>query len=228
MEPRFWHDRWESGELGFHQADVNELLQQHWSALELEADAPVFVPLCGKSLDMHWLRRRGHPVVGVDLSPIAIREFFEETRIRTHSEERGRLECVSGGGFTLYCGDFFDLTSAELAGIRGVYDRAALIALPEAVRSRYAAHLDAILPEAVSMLLITIEYEQTRMEGPPYSVASDEVERLFGESFEIETLWHSGVVPASPRFQERGLETWQEHVQRLVRPAARAGATGPR
>ncbi len=228
VEPRFWHERWESGQLGFHQADVNDLLKQHWSALEVDPSAPVFVPLCGKSLDMRWLRERGHPVIGVEISPIAIREFFEEAGIESHSDTTDGFERFSGGGFTLYCGDFFDLTKAPFAEVRAVYDRASLIALPESGRSRYVRHLTGILPETVSILLITIEYDPGQMEGPPYSVSPQEVDQLFGESFEIETLWESGIVPASPRFQERGLSTWQERVQRLVRRGGESGTPDSR
>jgi len=247
VKSEFWHERWEANQLGFHQAEVNSLLREHWPKLGVPKGASVFVPLCGKSLDMVWLRAAGHPVVGVEISPIAIRDFFAEAGIEstsaaspkvattarddTHvlgdvpgnapSEAFDPLIRSSGGGFDLYCGDFFALEAVQLADVRAVYDRASLIALPPEMRMRYAKHLARVLPEAVTILLITIEYDQSRMKGPPHSVAPDEVEQLFGESFEIECLWSSGPAEPTERFRERGLESFSESVWRLERKSAR-------
>jgi thiopurine S-methyltransferase len=196
---------------------VNPLLERNWPRLDLAAEAPVFVPLCGKSLDMHWLHDRGHPVTGVELSPIAIREFYEEAGMESRSESHGALDLVSGGGFELYRGDLFELTREDLARICGVYDRACLIALPPSLRSRYAEHLIEILPEPAEILLITIEHDQTQKSGSPHSAPLSEIDQLFGGAFTIDELATSGVLDAPPHFQERGLVSWQERVQRLAR-----------
>ena len=227
MEARFWHERWESwksgsGELGFHQDEVNAQLVRSWPRLAIPGSAPVFVPLCGKSLDMHWLRAQGHPVIGVEFSPIAVRDFFEDAPIAFREETRGPLRRLSGGGYTLFCGDLFDLEPADLEGVRGCYDRASLIALPPELRQRYARKMMEILPREAMILLVTIEYDQTKMAGPPHSVPPSEVEILYGEEFEIERLETSGPKPASPRFQERGLDVWSEHVLLLRRRPGRA------
>jgi len=217
MDPEFWHTRWESEQLGFHQTEANALLREHWPRLDLAPEAGVFVPLCGKSLDMHWLRERGHPVLGVELSPIAIQNFFAEAGLECERRRRGPFEVSSSAGLELFCGDFFDLTKADLDGVRAFYDRACLIALPPAMRERYAAHLKAILPREVTGLLVTVEYDQASMDGPPHSVTPAEVEQLFGDEFEIETLWQSGEVPPPPPVPERGIETWCETLSRLRR-----------
>lgn len=221
MKAEFWHERWESNQLGFHQTEINPVLIEYWPTLGVAADGPVFVPLCGKSLDMHWLRAAGHPVIGIDLSPIAVQDFFVEAKIdstsATSSTGRSALELSTGGGYALYCGDFFDLEPNHLASVHAVYDRASLIALPPETRRRYAEHLTAILPVVVSILLITIEYDSSRMNGPPHSVPASEVEALFGPAFEIEALWSSGPEEPTPRFRERGLESWNETVWRLRR-----------
>lgn len=221
MKARFWHDRWEADQLGFHQAEVNGLLTTRWPSLDVAPDRPVFVPLCGKSLDMRWLRERGHPVVGVEFSPIAIRDFFEEAGLDVTPEKRGAFDISRSDGYRLYCGDFFELTRKDLEGVGGVYDRAALIALPPETRIRYARHLAEILPTSASILMITLDYDQTRMDGPPHSVPTDEVERLFGEAFEIDPLFSSGPQPPTDHFRERGLEVWTETVWRLRRGDAR-------
>jgi thiopurine S-methyltransferase len=251
MKSEFWHERWEANQLGFHQTEVNPLLREHWPKLCVPKGASVFVPLCGKSLDMVWLRAAGHPVVGVEISPIAIRDFFADAGIESTSAASPRMATTardgtlvsdtvpdnmpgnaphrtgapltrsSGGGVDLYCGDFFALEAAQLADVRAVYDRASLIALPPEMRMRYAKHLSKVLPETVSILLITIEYDQSRMKGPPHSVPPDEVEQLFGEAFGIECLWSSGPEEPTERFRERGVESWCENVWQLERRSAR-------
>jgi len=194
---------------------------EHWPALGLPADCPVFVPLCGKSLDMSWLRAAGHPIKGVEFSPIAIRDFFAENQIEASTSSEGALECSTGSGYELYCGDFFDITPKILATVRAVYDRASLIALPPELRQRYAAHLIQSLPREITIMLITLEYDSSRMNGPPHSVPASEVETLFGEAFTIETLWSSGPETPTERFRERGLDSWCETVWRLDRGETR-------
>ena len=226
LKAAFWHDRWKNDQIGFHNEEVNERLTRHWPTLGIEEGAKVFVPLCGKSLDMHWLRQQGHPVLGVDLSPIAIHAFFSEAGI-TPSEESeeseesedssGALTRSSAEGVELFCGDLFDLTEDDLSDIRACYDRGSLIALPPDLRRRYAEHLSRVLPERVTILLITLEYDQTKMGGPPHSVPPTEVEDLFGGSFEVETLWSSGWIDAPQRFRDRGLEERCDTVLRLDR-----------
>jgi thiopurine S-methyltransferase len=221
MKSEFWHERWESNQLGFHQAEVNRLLMEHWPGLGLPAASPVFVPLCGKSLDMTWLRAAGHPIVGVEFSPIAVHDFFAENQIEASTAYRGVLECSSGSGHELYCGDFFDMTPEVLSTVRAVYDRAALIALPPELRKRYAEHLIRALPPDITIMLITLEYDSSRMNGPPHSVPASEVEMLFGESFAIEVLWSSGPEAPTDRFRERGLDVWCETAWRLDRGETR-------
>ena len=218
MKAEFWHERWEANQLGFHQQEINSLLCEYWPRLGLDADTTVFVPLCGKSLDMHWLRSAGHPVVGVELSPIAVRDFFSEAELETSGPDKhGALAQTSSPGFDLYCGDFFSLEPTHLDEIGAVYDRASLIALPPEMRSRYAEHMAEILPANVTLLLITIEYDQTKMKGPPHSVLPQEVEGLYGTSFEIERLAATGPTEPPEPFRSRGLDTWTESIWRLRR-----------
>jgi len=221
VKAAFWHERWENNQLGFHQQEINGSLVEHWPALSLRANAPVFVPLCGKSLDMRWLHDAGHPVIGVEISPIACRNFFDEAGIPfTVDALPGGLECYAGENYQLYCGDLFALKAKHLAHVEAVFDRASLIALPPDTRKRYAQHMKAILPQDISILLITVEYDQSKMSGPPHSVPDAEVEALYADAFSLEVIATSGFVEAHPRFQERGLAKWKETVWRLDRGAA--------
>ena len=65
MEPDFWHQKWQSNEIGFHKAEANPLLVEHFSALGLDAGARVFVPLCGKTLDIRWLLAQGLSLIHI-------------------------------------------------------------------------------------------------------------------------------------------------------------------
>jgi thiopurine S-methyltransferase len=130
MEEEFWLERWDRGQIGFHQREVNPDLRRSWPDLGLAPGDPVFVPLCGKSRDMGWLRSQGHPVLGVELSPRAVSDFFSESGLEPEWRRHRKLRVAEAGGVRIHQGDFFDLTAEDLAGVGAVYDRAALIALP--------------------------------------------------------------------------------------------------
>lgn len=173
MQPDFWHDRWTRHQIGFHESAVNPLLVEHFPSLgRLEPGSRVFVPLCGKTLDIDWLLARGLEVVGVELSPIAVAELHERVG---HPP-----------GLRVIVGDFFALTAGQIGAIDVVYDRAALIALPAEMRRRYVAHLKAITASA-PQLLVTLDYEPAVAEGPPFAVTDEEV-RVHYDDFKCERV----------------------------------------
>jgi thiopurine S-methyltransferase len=215
MEPKFWLERWQQGQIGFHQAEINAHLQEFWGRLQLPLGSPVFVPLCGKSRDLLWLRGQGHPVLGVEISPLAVQDFFREHQLAPSIRPDGFFERYESDGLVILCGDFFAMTPAQLAAVAGVYDRASLIALPAALRARYAAHLQQLLPARTETLLITLEYPDAEMEGPPFSVRQAEVERLYAGRYAIAPIYAKDVLAENARFREQGLTGLVERVYRL-------------
>lgn len=212
MKKEFWLERWERAEIGFHQNEVNPYLLRHWHELSSSRGSEVFVPLCGKSLDMVWLRRQGYAVLGVELSPIAVQDFFKENgQLQTHAK-RGKFECCEADGIRILCGDFFDLGKEDLAKVNAVYDRASLVALPPDMRERYARHLVSILPPATQILLVTFDYPQAEMPGPPFAVSVGEVEALYGQYAGIRLLAQENALAQNPRFKERGVSRMQENI----------------
>jgi thiopurine S-methyltransferase len=210
MKKEYWLERWQRNDTAFHQNEINPYLCEFWQRLRLSPASTVLVPLCGKSRDMLWLRQQGHAVLGVELSVIAAQAFFAENALVSHGDAGDRFTHLETNGVHVWCGDFFDLTAQDTAAVSAVYDRAALVALPPDMRRRYAHHLLRILPLGTQILLVTLDYPQHEMAGPPFAVSFDEVTALYGARAEITLLSQQDVLAQTPRFQERGLSRLQE------------------
>jgi len=219
MHEAFWQARWSRSEIGFHQAEVNAYLQQHWSGLQLSRATQVLVPLCGKSLDMLWLLGRGHRVLGVELAQKAVDDFFAENELLPQITRVGDFLLYRADNLQILCGDFFALGREHLHECAAFYDRAALIALPGEMRARYVAHLNAVLPSACQGLLVTLDYPQAQMSGPPFAVADAEVRELFEGAWQIQALECRDVLRDNDnwKFLQRGLSRLEERVYRLVK-----------
>ncbi len=212
MKKEFWLERWERAEIGFHQNEINPYLLRHWKELHPACVGEVFVPLCGKSLDMVWLRQQGCAVLGVELSAIAVQDFFKENGKSATHINNGKFECCEADGIRILCGDFFDLSKQDLAKVSTVYDRASLVALPPEMRERYARHLVDILLSGTQILLITFDYPQAEMDGPPFAVSVNEVEALYGKYAEVRLLAQEDALAQNPRFKQRGMSRMQENI----------------
>lgn len=187
MDADFWHRKWATNDIGFHESAVNPLLVRHFDALALPKGRRVFLPLCGKTLDIHWLLSQDYRVAGAELNRSAVEQLFAELGVTPTVTPCGSLERFSAPDLDVFVGDFFDLAAGVLGPVDAIYDRAALVALPEATRGRYAAHLAEITARA-PQLLICFEYDQQRMAGPPFSVAGEEVARHYGTRYAVTAL----------------------------------------
>lgn len=211
MKPKFWLERWQNNQIGFHQADHNPFLKEFWPRLGVADDARVFVPLCGKSLDMRWLEAQGHNVVGVELAKLAIENYFDpEPAVNTENVDR--FVCYRGERTEIYHGDFFDLSSPILEGVEAVFDRGALVALPPDMRFRYVDHMLRIVPDGCRILLITLEYDQSMVSGPPHAVEADEIERIYGHRCDVDLLESFVTNTLPPHFEDRGIRQAVESV----------------
>jgi thiopurine S-methyltransferase len=217
VQPDFWHKRWRTGQIGFHQSAVDRYLEQFWGDLALEDHSPTFVPLCGKSLDLLWLRNRGHRVTGVELSPVALETFCMEHGIPARRRVRDDFEVYDSVGLSLLCGDFFSLTQERLGGVCAVYDRAALISWTPELRAAYVQHMTSLTSPGAQTLLVTIEYPQAQMTGPPFSVGADDVDRLYGPNHAIRNLSRTDVLASEHRLRSRGVTQLHEACYRLTR-----------
>lgn len=184
MDAEFWLERWREGRIGFHEGRPNDLLVAHGKALG--PAGRVLVPLCGKAVDMAYLASLGHQVVGIELAEAAAAAFFQEHGLEAPPTQRGPFVERSAGGITILQGDFFDARPEDVGTITAFYDRAAIVALPPELRPRYAAHLQELVGADTPGLVITFEYPQEKMAGPPFSVGEDELRRYFSRVERLE------------------------------------------
>ncbi len=212
METDFWIERWKNNEIGFHQETINRHLEEYWRHLDVPAGSTVFVPLCGKSLDMLWLVDQGYRVLGIELSHAAVESFFRENELAVEVTEENGLHLWKSQSISIYEGDFFSLAPKQLSGVSAVFDRASLIALPDWMRCDYVEALKKLLPPSMGILLITLVYDQEEMQGPPFSVSADEVGQLYREWCDVEEIASIDALTEEPGFRKRGLTSLQEKV----------------
>lgn len=213
----FWHQRWRDCQIGFHQSRVTPLLGQYWDAIKVPSGGRVFVPLCGKSLDLTWLAGRGHRVLGVELSQLAVDQFFDEHALTPAVQDTryGRRHVV--GDIEIVCGDVFALDANVLADCTGVYDRAALIALPRQMRERYTRDVYSRLPAGCRGLLVTLEYPPHEKNGPPFPVQGDEVASLYSRDWRLHLLERRDILAAQPGFIAEGVTSLHTSAWELQR-----------
>ena len=187
MEASFWHEKWEKKEIGFHEPKVNPILVANLAQLDLDEGARLFLPLCGKTKDIAWLLSQGFSVVGAELSELAIKELFDEMGQTPTIEQHASFSHYSAERIDIYVGDIFELSSLVLGAVDAIYDRAAMVALPSAMRVRYAQHLRKITHDA-QQLLVCFEYDQAQLAGPPFAVSEDEVRAHYAAHYGLRIL----------------------------------------
>lgn len=216
MKEEFWLKKWLDNEIGFNQAKPNKLMQRYFPTLNLKSGSRIFVPLCGKSIDMLWLAGQGYKVIGVELSQSACKAFFKENIMPVKVEEYGDFVVYNGGEITLLSGDFFSLNKNTLGKVDAVYDRAALIALPSELRQQYSQHMMELFDEDTKGFLITTTYDQDQMQGPPFSIDENEVNVLYGEYLDVKQVYSKPVSEIPMHLKEKGLLQATEQVYCLT------------
>jgi thiopurine S-methyltransferase len=187
MDESFWQQKWQRNEIAFHGREANPLLVKYFGDLSLPKGRRVFVPLCGKTLDIHWLLSHDYRVAGAELSKIAVEQLFAELGVEPSITFIDQISRYSADNIDIFVGNIFNLSRSVLGPIDATYDRAALVALPAPMRDRYTAHLIDITDRA-PQLLITYVYDQRLMDGPPFSVSDDEVRRQYRDNYDLKRL----------------------------------------
>lgn len=222
MEHNFWRNKWNINQIGFHLDYVHPLLKRNLELFftvdplkeQQKIEQTIFVPLCGKTLDIGYLLSQGYSVVAVELSEIAVDAVFRALDIQPEITQWQGGKLFRAQNLQIFCGDFFALTQADIGEIALVYDRAALIALPETMRLDYASHL-AKITQYASQLLITLDYDQAIAGGPPFAVSSTEVESLYGGTYPIQLIEEADIIEEEPRFKAKGLTSFYQRAYKL-------------
>ena len=201
-----WLERWREGRIGWHEEGGNASLKKHWKA----SGRRVLVPMCGKTVDMLWLEEQGNSVVGVELSDIAARAFFEENDLQ-YTIREGTLPAYTalGRDITIFCGDLF---AFDEPGFTGWYDRGAFVATPAEQRAAYAEHINALLAPGACRLLITLEYDDVIAAGPPFSTSPEEIRRYWPDLKLVDR--YDDIENGPPKFRDAGLKEMFETVWR--------------
>ena len=221
MDAKYWQKAWSEDRTGFHQKNVNKRLIRYWPELRLAQGVTVFVPLCGKSSDMLWLHQNGYQVLGCELSDKAVRAFYDENQLDYIESKTAEFHRFTGvgkaAGLDVWAGDYFDLKSSDTAACCAFYDRASLIAMKPSMRADYARQLINLTRPDAQGLLLTIAYDESRMNGPPFSVPDADVHLLLGSNCTIEVAEHYSGSDRLGNLAKRGLETLEERVYLLKR-----------
>ena len=184
MDDAFWFEKWREGKLGFHEGKPNAMLARHLA--RLGTNRRVLVPLCGKAEDLAFLAAHGHRVLGIELVEDAVRAFFAEHQLVPAIERAGELVVYSAGAITIIAGNVFAVAPAIAGPVDALYDRAALIALPD--RARYVAHLRSLVTPGSPAIVVTLEYPPDRMAGPPFSVDEAELRSYYADAQLLEQV----------------------------------------
>ena len=183
MKADFWHNRWKNNDTGWHEPAANAALTTNIQHLAHTSGARVFVPMCGKTLDIHWLLENGYNVTGAELNEPAVQELFDELGKTPEVTQHGEHTRYQTPDLTVWVGDILTLSRALLGEVDALYDRGALVALPESMRQQYTPHLIDIT-DAAPQLLVAFHYDQSHMEGPPFSISETELVRDYDTRYQ--------------------------------------------
>lgn len=204
MEHEFWHKRWQTNDIGFHEEGGNRLLKQYCEACKLEAGSTILVPFCGKTRDIAWLISQGFKVIGIELNEQAVQQLFNESGYMPQIQSTDELTRYFVSDLTVYVGDFFSATEALIGPVDMIYDRGALVALPPAMRGKYAQHLLSLAPK-VQQFTVCYQYDQDLFKGPPFNVSEHDIFTYYGETHYINRL-HKGHIEGGFRGEDEVYE----------------------
>ncbi|MBV7317405.1 thiopurine S-methyltransferase [Shewanella sp. NIFS-20-20] len=220
MDAAFWHERWHNRQIGFHQTQVNPLLQRHWPRLQLDGQGQIWVPLCGKSVDMLYLAELGYHVLGCELSELAVREFFSDNQLTFSAICHDQHQVFRCEQIELWQGDYFTFPLELSRRCVAFYDRAAMIAMPSDMRQAYAMQLAQSVSAGTQGLLITLDYPQAMLDGPPFAVSQDWLHQSVSPYFDIELLESCDVLADNPKFLKKQVPRLTENAYLLTRRGA--------
>lgn len=203
----FWQQHWSDGQTAFHLDDIHPDLQVFLPVLSLELGDTVFVPLCGRTLDIGYLLNVGYNVIAIEMVEYAVQQLFNQLSIVPEVSGWKQGKCYRADHLTVYVGNYFDLSSDECAEVSAIYDRAALAAMPYKLQQRYCQHLGDITVYA-KQLVIASAFDQTKMQGPPFTITPQHIQQYYGQHYTIELLNEIETIKEEMDFQKQQLDSF--------------------
>ena len=189
MEKGFWLKKWDDNQIGFHEEDYNPNLVKFWPQLASDNQlSTILVPLCGKTKDILYLAAQGHKVIGVELSELAAKSFFEENQLAYQEESHKDWKRFTSDNISILVTDLLKIDLDLLKDCNGFYDRASVVALPLVMRKEYIQLLLS-LPHLKAGLMIAMSFDDNKSEvGPPFSMDQADIKMLFDGKSDLEEL----------------------------------------
>lgn len=185
-----------------------KLVQYHDRLVQGKKNSRVFVPLCGKSLDLIYLSEQGHEVIGLEYSKIAVNDFFEENNLAYNKEQCEGSPFVKYAAkdknITIYQGDLFDF-SQEVCGsgsIDAVWDRGSFVAINVSSRDKYVELMSSLVKPSGRILMEIVKYHDPDYYGPPRIILEQDLKSYF-KRFTVEVSEYELFDP-QPSYYKRG------------------------
>ncbi len=218
MELSYWQSRWRKGNIGFHMDEGYPGLKKHWEKLSIGSSCKVLVPLCGKSMDLIWLAQRTELVTGVEVADEAVESFFSENNLSPTVSNKGLFEIWRANNIEIWKGDFLKFPEHNTVTFDLIYDKAALVALPQDFRKKYVQKIIRLTGKGAIYLLHHFIYPENEMTGPPFSVTPNEIDTLF-QNYDQTILEDNELeIHKFEKFRQRGLKTGLRERLLLLKP----------
>jgi len=200
---QMWKDRWDAGQIGFHKSDVHQTLVKYIDKLFPNGNkGKIFVPLCGKTVDMKWLADNGIDVIGLDAVRVSLEQFYSEHNIENSVEkcadlgQEAEVFKSSDNKIRLYCADMFKFSPDIEGTFDAIWDRGSLVAIYRKDVPTYAEIIKKLLKPGASCLVEVFEYDVSIFDGvdnpqkppPPHPVLEEELRRLYEPDCSVEQL----------------------------------------
>lgn len=195
---KFWKSS--SDNPSFHVSSPHRTLIKYYNQIfKDDSEKRVFIPLCGKSLDMLYLTDQGHEVVGVEFSDFAVKSFFEDSKLDYTKEAIKNFVIWKSKdpakNVTIYQGDFYEVESKTLGFFDVVWDRGSFTAINIDDRELYTDIMFQIMKPSARYLVQVCKYDGSLYGGPPHYVTEHAMKSTFGRKCNFEKLETRIVAP---------------------------------
>ncbi|KAJ8302290.1 hypothetical protein KUTeg_021277 [Tegillarca granosa] len=192
-----WKAAWENGKAVWQVHHVNVALKRNIHRLKIEnsGDPKILLPLCGKTRDIKWLWEQGFTVVGVEVSEIAIKDFFAENDIKYEVSQ------IKGCPGVLYRSTDDRILLRVSSNTSGTEEHSQLFLNQKGgnnfvayhdinhTRYKYASAISELMSDNCKMLLETLEKNIDVDPGqPPFDFQEPEMRQHFNQQFELEQI----------------------------------------